>query len=82
MQSNMKKTWTVPSVVDGRKSVAAGVVPGQPTKKGPGDAGALRLLTKSSPLAGTFDSMGDASQTLTATDFDRDGQSRRSGSEG
>jgi hypothetical protein len=37
------------------------------TKKG-GLSAALRLLTKCSPLAGTFDSLRDASQTLAATD--------------
>jgi transposase len=44
--------------------------------------GGFRPLTKSSPLAGTFDLVMHASQALAATDRAGDGQSRWSGAEG
>jgi hypothetical protein len=37
-------------------------------KRNAGKKARVRPLTKSSPLAGTFDSLGNASQTLAATD--------------
>jgi hypothetical protein len=45
----------------------------RPDQKGPQS---FRLLTKSSLLAGTFDSLVHASQTAAGTDRNRDGKSR------